>query len=166
MQPGAKPKLGSGDRDEALLGLLANLSTEGIGHQWIRPRPPRLPIQDGEVRTFCGQMFDCLMEFAIFPYTFQTYFQLVWLNPDSNHELVWDHGMCADTSKGAAVRDLIAKALKGPLAPAQQEVLLLLYVSIYYTQIHLYKEIFQVVLTTNIVGISKRAFGVLRNVKF
>ncbi|KAG6742044.1 hypothetical protein POTOM_055328 [Populus tomentosa] len=94
MQPGAKPKLGSGDRDEALLGLLANLSTEGIGHQWIRPRPPRLPIQDGE---------------------------LVWLNPDSNHELVWDHGMCADTSKGAAVRDLIAKALKGPLAPAQQE---------------------------------------------
>nr|TKS05659.1 hypothetical protein D5086_0000130970 [Populus alba] len=105
-------------------GLLANLSTEGIGHQWIRPRPPRLPIQDGEVRTFLGQMFDCLMEFAIFPYTFQTYFQLVWLNPDSNHELVWDHGMCADTSKGAAVRDLIAKALKGPLAPAQQEQVL------------------------------------------
>ncbi|KAG6743182.1 hypothetical protein POTOM_054130 [Populus tomentosa] len=97
LQPGAKPKLGSGDRDEALLGLLANLSTEGIGHQWIRPRPPRLPIQDGE---------------------------LVWLNPDSNHELVWDHGMCADTSKGAAVRDLIAKALKGPLAPAQQEQVL------------------------------------------
>lgn len=33
--------------------------------------------------------------------------------------------MCADTSRGAAVRDLIAKVLKGPLAPAQQEVLLL-----------------------------------------
>lgn len=31
--------------------------------------------------------------------------------------------MCADTSRGAAVRDLIAKALKGPLAPAQQQVL-------------------------------------------
>ncbi|KAB5516673.1 hypothetical protein DKX38_027321 [Salix brachista] len=98
LQPGAQPKLGSGDRDEALIGLLANLSPEGIGHQWIRPQPPRLPIQDGE---------------------------LVWLNPDSNYELVWDHGMCADTSKGAAVRDLIAKALKGPLAPAQQEVVLL-----------------------------------------
>ncbi|KAG5227249.1 CCR4-NOT transcription complex [Salix suchowensis] len=97
LQPGAQPKLGSGDRDEALIGLLANLSPEGIGHQWIRPQPPRLPIQDGE---------------------------LVWLNPDSNYELVWDHGMCADTSKGAAVRDLIAKALKGPLAPAQQEQLL------------------------------------------
>ncbi|KAF9664028.1 hypothetical protein SADUNF_Sadunf17G0113500 [Salix dunnii] len=97
LQPGAQPKLGSGDRDEALIGLLANLSPEGIGYQWIRPQPPRLPIQDGE---------------------------LVWLNPDSNHELVWDHGMCADTSKGAAVRDLIANAMKGPLAPAQQEQLL------------------------------------------
>ena len=49
--------------------------------------------------------------------------QLVWLNPDNNHELLWDYGMCADTSRGAAVRDLISKALKGPLAPAQQEVL-------------------------------------------
>jgi hypothetical protein len=31
--------------------------------------------------------------------------------------------MCADTSRGAAIRDLIARALKGPLAPSQQEVL-------------------------------------------
>ena len=46
----------------------------------------------------------------------------MWLNPDNTHELMWDHGMCADTSRGAAVRDLIAKALKGPLAPAQREV--------------------------------------------
>ncbi|KAK8958798.1 hypothetical protein KSP40_PGU009177 [Platanthera guangdongensis] len=35
-----------------------------------------------------------------------------------------DYGMCADTSRGAAVRDLIAKALKAPLAPAQQEQVL------------------------------------------
>ncbi|MBA0753765.1 hypothetical protein Gogos_020787 [Gossypium gossypioides] len=32
--------------------------------------------------------------------------------------------MCADTSRGAAVRDLIAKALRGPLAPNQQEQVL------------------------------------------
>ncbi|CAK9142664.1 unnamed protein product, partial [Ilex paraguariensis] len=94
MQPGVKPKIGSGNRDETLIGSLQNLSLEGLGPRWIRPCPPRLPIQDGE---------------------------LVWLNPDNNHELLWDYGMCADTSKGAAVRDLIAKALKGPLAPAQQE---------------------------------------------
>ncbi|WJZ92304.1 hypothetical protein VitviT2T_011307 [Vitis vinifera] len=93
LEPGAKPKLGSGDRDEALTGLLQNLSLEGFGPRWIRPLPPRLLIQD----------------------------ELVWLNPDNNHELQWDYGMCADTSRGAAVRDLIAKALKGPLAPTQQE---------------------------------------------
>jgi hypothetical protein len=54
----------------------------------------------------------------------------VWLNPDDNHELLWDYGMCVDTSRGAAVRDLIAKALKGPLVPPQQEVLIYRY--IYY----------------------------------
>lgn len=52
-----------------------------------------------------------------------SYLQLVWLNPANKHELLWDYGMCADTSRGAAVRDLITKALKGPLGPAQQEVL-------------------------------------------
>ncbi|KAH9602849.1 hypothetical protein KSS87_000678 [Heliosperma pusillum] len=96
LQPGAKPKIGSGNRDEAIIGLLQNISLEGMEPNWIRPLPPRLPVQDGE---------------------------LVWLNPDNNHELLWDYGMCADTSRGAAVRDLIAKALKGPLAPTQQEEL-------------------------------------------
>uniref|UniRef100_A0A0E0MKJ9 CCR4-NOT transcription complex subunit 11 n=1 Tax=Oryza punctata TaxID=4537 RepID=A0A0E0MKJ9_ORYPU len=47
---------------------------------------------------------------------------LQWLNPDNNHELLWDYSMCADTSRGAAIRDLIARALKGPLAPSQQEM--------------------------------------------
>ncbi|XP_020206085.1 CCR4-NOT transcription complex subunit 11 [Cajanus cajan] len=97
LQPGTKPKHGAGDKDEAVLGLLSNLSLEGLSPHWIRPLPPRLPILDGE---------------------------LVWLNPDDNHELMWDYGMCVDTSRGAAVRDLIAKALKGALAPAQQEQVL------------------------------------------
>jgi len=48
--------------------------------------------------------------------------------------------MCADTSRGAAVRGLIAKALKGPLAPSQQEVLLLFYVSVYYAHIPFIKQ--------------------------
>ncbi|CAL0328094.1 unnamed protein product [Lupinus luteus] len=95
--PGIKPKIGSGDKDEAVVGLLSNLSLQGLSPHWIRPVPPRLPILDGE---------------------------LVWLNPDDNHELMWDYGMCVDTSRGAAVRDLIAKALKGALAPAQQEQVL------------------------------------------
>ncbi|KAI3746182.1 hypothetical protein L6452_08605 [Arctium lappa] len=93
-----KPKIGSGDRDETVTGLLQTLSLEGLYPRWTRPRPPRLPILEGE---------------------------LVWLNPDNTHEPLWDFGMCADTSRGAAVRDLIVKALKGPLAPAQQEQVLL-----------------------------------------
>ncbi|ONK57712.1 uncharacterized protein A4U43_C09F3310 [Asparagus officinalis] len=96
-QPGSKPRIGSGDRDSSVTGLLQKVSLEGLGPQWIRPLPPRLPVLDGE---------------------------LMWLNPDNNHELLWDHGMCADTSRGAAVRDLIAKALKGPLMPAQHEQVL------------------------------------------
>ncbi|KAI9087844.1 hypothetical protein K1719_030174 [Acacia pycnantha] len=97
IQPGMKAKLGSGDKDEAVTGLLSNLSPEGLGPHWIRPCPPRLPVQDGE---------------------------LVWLNPHDNHELQWDYGMSVDASRGAAVKDLIAKALKGALAPAQQEQVL------------------------------------------
>ncbi|TKY53762.1 CCR4-NOT transcription complex subunit 11 [Spatholobus suberectus] len=97
LRPGTKPKHGTGDKDEAVVGLLSNLSLEGLSPHWIRPLPPRLPIFDGE---------------------------LVWLNPDDNHELRWDYGMCVDTSRGAAVRDLIAKALKGAIAPAQQEQVL------------------------------------------
>lgn len=30
--------------------------------------------------------------------------------------------MCADTSPGAVIRDLVGKACKGPLAPAEHEV--------------------------------------------
>ncbi|KAL3568356.1 hypothetical protein D5086_031007 [Populus alba] len=86
-------KLGSGDRDEALLWIVGKLVNRG---NWSS------------------------MDQASTTEIANTRWRM-WLNPDSNHELVWDHGMCADTSKGAAVRDLIAKALKGPLAPAQQE---------------------------------------------
>ncbi|KAL4570032.1 hypothetical protein LXL04_025681 [Taraxacum kok-saghyz] len=91
-------KTGSGDRDLTVTGLIETLSLDGVYPQWTRPNPPRLPVFDGE---------------------------LVWVNPDSTHEPLWDTGMCADTSRGAAVRDLILKALKGPLAPSQQEQVLL-----------------------------------------
>ncbi|RLM99711.1 CCR4-NOT transcription complex subunit 11 [Panicum miliaceum] len=96
--PGSKQKSASDDRDSALAGLLQEKSGARLGPQWIRPTPPRLPVLDGELQ---------------------------WLNPDNNHELLWDYSMCADTSRGAAIRDLIARALKGPLAPAQQEQVIL-----------------------------------------
>ncbi|GAB4835496.1 hypothetical protein Ancab_000405 [Ancistrocladus abbreviatus] len=108
--PGVKPKIGSGSKDETLTGLLQNLSLEGLGLQWIRPLPPRLPVQDGE---------------------------LVWLNPDNNHELLWDYGMYADTSRGAAVRDLIAKALKGTPCSCTTRGACLAFSTVYnvYTQV-------------------------------
>ncbi|XP_031494938.1 uncharacterized protein LOC116260628 [Nymphaea colorata] len=94
----AKQKVGSGTRDMAVTGLLQNLSLEGLSAPWFRPRPPRLPILDGE---------------------------LAWLNPENNHELLWDKDMCADTSQGLVVRDLMAKALKGALSPTQHEQLVM-----------------------------------------
>ncbi|KAF3787586.1 CCR4-NOT transcription complex subunit 11 [Nymphaea thermarum] len=51
--------------------------------------------------------------------------QLAWLNPENNHELLWDKDMCADTSQGLLVRDLMAKALKGALSPTQHEQLVM-----------------------------------------
>jgi len=50
--------------------------------------------------------------------------QLIWLIPDTQHELLWDYSMCADSSRGTAVRELIAWSLKGALTPAQQQVFL------------------------------------------
>ena len=36
-------------------------------------------------------------------------------------ELLWEHSMCADNVKGAEVRDLMGRAFRGPLVPAQQQ---------------------------------------------
>ncbi|KAH9323225.1 hypothetical protein KI387_017864, partial [Taxus chinensis] len=96
--PVSKHRIGGGNRDAAAAGLIQTFSLKGLEPPWIRPVPPRLPEQDGE---------------------------LVWLTPENNYELLWDYGMCADTSRGAAVRDLISKALRGALAPAQQQEVLL-----------------------------------------
>ncbi|KAL2333679.1 hypothetical protein Fmac_014892 [Flemingia macrophylla] len=46
--PGARPKHGAGDKNEAILRLLSHLSLEGLSPHWIRPFPPRLPILDEE----------------------------------------------------------------------------------------------------------------------
>jgi len=53
VRPGTKPKHGAGDKEEAVVGLLSNLSLEGLNPHWIRPLPPRLPILDGEVLHIC-----------------------------------------------------------------------------------------------------------------
>jgi len=82
------------NRDDMVATLLQQTSLKGLPPQWIRPSPPRLEIFEGELQ---------------------------WLNIDNNHELLWDGTMCADTSRGAVIRDLVDQACKGPLAVAQQE---------------------------------------------
>lgn len=50
--------------------------------------------------------------------------ELFWLNvPHILCEPMWDYTMCADTSLGSEVRELIAKAVKAPLPPQQQQVI-------------------------------------------
>ena len=49
MQPGGNPKIGCGDRDEAVTGILGSLTTGGLAPRWIRPCPPRYPVHQSEV---------------------------------------------------------------------------------------------------------------------
>ncbi|XP_009131665.1 CCR4-NOT transcription complex subunit 11 isoform X1 [Brassica rapa] len=94
VQPGGISKIGSGDRNEAVSGILGSLTMGGLAPRWIRPCPPRYPVHQSE---------------------------LLWIDPDNKHELVWDDKMCADTSRGATVRDLLVKGLKVTLSPTEQE---------------------------------------------
>lgn len=50
MQPGGNPRIGFGDRDEALSGFLGNSTMGGLAPRWIRPCPPRYPVHQSEVR--------------------------------------------------------------------------------------------------------------------
>ena len=50
--------------------------------------------------------------------------ECMWLNPMGSHAVQWDYSMCGDNSRGAQVRELMAKAFKGPLVPAQQQQVL------------------------------------------
>uniref|UniRef100_A0A7I4C860 CCR4-NOT transcription complex subunit 11 n=1 Tax=Physcomitrium patens TaxID=3218 RepID=A0A7I4C860_PHYPA len=90
--PGGVAQLGAGNREAAAAALVQASSLNGLEPPWVRPAPPRLPPQHGE---------------------------MIWQVPDTQHELLWDYGMCADTSRGAAIREQINRALKGALAPAQ-----------------------------------------------
>ncbi|KAG0598835.1 hypothetical protein M758_12G104200 [Ceratodon purpureus] len=96
--PGGVAQLGAGNREAAAAALIQTSSLNGLEPPWVRPAPPRLPPQQGE---------------------------MIWQIPDTQHELLWDYGMCADTSRGASIRELINRALKGALAPAQQKKVLL-----------------------------------------
>lgn len=60
MQAGGNFKIGSGDRDEAISGILSNLTIGGLGPRWIRPFPPRYPVHQSEVRLRLIHYLTCL----------------------------------------------------------------------------------------------------------
>ncbi len=86
----------------AQLGLegeegLASFSLLSFEPEFVRPAPPVLDVAETE---------------------------WIWLNPDYAPKLLWDSAMGQDDSKGAEVRELMAKAFKGPLIPQQQQQVL------------------------------------------
>jgi len=91
---GGTAQLGAGNKEGFTIALTEAATLNGLQPPWVRPAAPRLPTQEGE---------------------------MIWQIPDTQHELLWDYGMCADTSQGAAVRELISRACKGALAPSQHE---------------------------------------------
>mmetsp|Transcript_19047 Transcript_19047/g.25103 ORF Transcript_19047/g.25103 Transcript_19047/m.25103 type:complete len:524 (-) Transcript_19047:165-1736(-) len=74
-----------------------SLTLGGFVPEFPRPAPPLLPVGPGE---------------------------MIWVNPDYSPRLLWDGGICLGSERGAEVRDLVARAFKGPLLPVQQNQVL------------------------------------------
>jgi len=74
-----------------------SLSLLSLEPEFDRPVPPLLDIGESEV---------------------------IWLNPVYSPGVVWDVTLGEDTSRGAEVRALMAKAFRGPLVPTQQQQVL------------------------------------------
>lgn len=86
------------DGDPANLDLNpAELTLLSLEPAWSRPMPPVLEPAIDEV---------------------------FWLHvPHTLSEPLWDYSMCADTSLGSEVRELISKAVKAPLPSSQQQII-------------------------------------------
>ena len=83
-----------GGGEAAGAGSLAMLSLEPA---FARPLPPVMDVAESEI---------------------------MWLNPAYGQGVVWDASLEEDSSKGAEVRALMAKAFRGPLVPQQQNEVL------------------------------------------
>jgi len=47
--------------------------------------------------------------------------EIIWLDPVLQHDLLWNYAMCVELPHTSEVRELMAKAFKGALTPAQQQ---------------------------------------------
>lgn len=50
--------------------------------------------------------------------------ELHWLSPDVHCDLLWDSSLGEDNTRLNTIRELVAKSMKGPLLPAQQQQVL------------------------------------------
>eukprot|EP00741_Cyanophora_paradoxa_P012463 tig00020610_g12042.t1 len=73
------------------------VTLNGFEAPFVRPPPPIMPPTERE---------------------------LLWLDPETPHHVVWDDAMCSDSSAGVEIREVFAKALKGPLVPGHQHRIL------------------------------------------
>lgn len=85
-----------GDR-AAVPGDLGLFTLDGVRPSFARPAPPLLEVDDAE---------------------------LVWLTPVEPPPLLWDASMGEDTSRGAAVRELMSRACTTALQQEQQDQVL------------------------------------------
>mmetsp|Transcript_81782 Transcript_81782/g.227696 ORF Transcript_81782/g.227696 Transcript_81782/m.227696 type:complete len:430 (-) Transcript_81782:100-1389(-) len=100
---GAEAEMGlpGNDGESAATALLElhpdELTLLSLEPAWSRPVPPVLePVAD----------------------------EVFWINvPYILSEPMWDYSMCADTSLGSEVRELITRAVKAPLPSSQQQVI-------------------------------------------
>jgi len=95
--PGAEDSEDGGSDANALELTPDELTLLSFEPAWCRPAPPMLEASVDEVH---------------------------WLNvPHILCEPMWDYTMCADTTLGSEVRELIAKAVKAPLPTTQQQII-------------------------------------------
>ena len=88
---------GGGSSGSSGVGSTSGLCLQSFEPTFVRPPPPMLvPYKE----------------------------EIIWLNPTPDDTLMWDRTMCKDPSKSAALRELMSKAFKGPLAPNEQKQIL------------------------------------------
>ncbi|KAJ8905035.1 hypothetical protein NDN08_001547 [Rhodosorus marinus] len=88
---GVEDSFGSKSSLRDLLG--DEVMTIDMVPKFARPVPPLMPVSEGELR---------------------------WMDPEAYHEVIWDTTMSLEPDRGAELRELISKALRSPLQPAQQ----------------------------------------------
>lgn len=86
---------------------------------FIRPRPPIMTCLESEVRHSKLFLPSANSDSAV-----AGAFQLPWLFPSEEHDVMWDPTMSAETTGVATLREAMCRAFRSPLVPAQQQQIL------------------------------------------